>query len=368
MKKNSISAGAWRARGEGQKRQFTIGLDLGDRSSRYCLLDEQGEMILEGRVATTKRGLEQGFGRLPRCRVALEVGTHSPWVSRQLKDLGHEVIVANARRVRLIAESSRKDDRLDAQSLARLARIDPELLSPIQHRSAQAQADLIRIRARAALVEARTALINSARGLAKSYGERLPACSTARVSEQLGVELSPELQTALGPLLAEVETLSERIKQYDRQIETVAQQRHPEIERLTQVSGVGTLIALTYVLTLEDPLRFRRSREAGCYVGLRPKRRDSGDSHPQLRITKEGDRYLRKLLVQGAHYILGPFGPDCDLRRWGLKLAARGGNSANKRARVAVARKLAVLLHKLWVSGEAYEPLRQSRQRRLAAA
>ncbi len=368
MKKNSISAGAWRARGEGQKRQFTIGLDLGDRSSRYCLLDEQGEMILEGRVATTKRGLEQVFGRLPRCRVALEVGTHSPWVSRQLKDLGHEVIVANARRVGLIAESSRKDDRLDAQSLARLARIDPELLSPIQHRSAQAQADLIRIRARAALVEARTALINSARGLAKSYGERLPGCSTARVSEQLGVELSPELQTALGPLLAEVETLSERIKQYDRQIETVAQQRHPEIERLTQVSGVGTLIALTYVLTLEDPLRFRRSREAGCYVGLRPKRRDSGDSHPQLRITKEGDRYLRKLLVQGAHYILGPFGPDCDLRRWGLKLAARGGNSANKRARVAVARKLAVLLHKLWVSGEAYEPLRQSRQRRLAAA
>jgi transposase len=368
MKKDSISVGPRRVRTRIQKRRFTIGMDLGDRSSRYCLLDEQGEVVLEGSMATTKRGLNQVFGALPRCRVALEVGTHSPWVSRQLAEMGHEVIVANARRVRLIVESSRKDDRLDARTLARLARIDPQLLSPIQHRSAQAQADLMSVRARAALVEARTALVNSARGLAKSYGERLPRCSTARVSEELGVELSPELRVALGPLLAEVATLNERIKEYDRQIEAVAQERYPEVERLRQVSGVGTLIALTYVLTLEDPLRFRRSREAGCYVGLRPKRRDSGDSQPQLRITKEGDRYLRKLLVQGAHYILGPFGPDCDLRRWGSKLAARGGKNAKKRARVAVARKLAVLLHKLWISGEVYEPLRQSGQRCPAAA
>lgn len=368
MKKNNISAGPWRAKARSQKRKFTIGMDLGDRASRYCVLDEQGEVILEGSVATTKKGLNQVFGALPRCRVALEVGTHSPWVSRYLAGLGHEVIVANARRVRLIVESSRKDDRLDARTLARLARIDPQLLSPIQHRSAQAQADLMSVRARAALVEARTALVNSARGLAKSHGERLRKCSTAQVSEELGVELSVPLRVALGPLLAEIETLNERIKEYDRQIEVVAGERYPEVERLKQVSGVGTLIALTYVLTLEDPLRFRRSRDAGGYVGLRPKRRDSGDSHPQLRITKEGDRYLRKLLVQGAHYILGPFGPDCDLRRWGLTLAARGGRNANKRARVAVARKLAVLLHKLWVSGEVYEPLRQSGQRRLAAA
>jgi transposase len=368
MKKNSISAGPWRAKARAQKRKLTIGMDLGDRSSRYCVLDEQGEAILEGSVATTKKGLDQVFGALPRCRVALEVGTHSPWVSRQLRDLGHEVIVANARRVRLIVESSRKDDRLDARTLARLARIDPQLLSPIQHRSAQAQADLMSIRARAALVEGRTALVNSARGLAKSYGERLPKCSTQRVSEELGVELSGELRIALGPLLAEVESLNERIKEYDRQIEAVAGERYPEVERLKQVSGVGTLIALTYVLTLEDPLRFRRSRDAGCYVGLRPKRRESGDSHPQLRITKEGDRYLRKLLVQGAHYILGPFGPDCDLRCWGQKLAERGGKNAKKRARVAVARKLAVLLHKLWVSGEVYEPFHHSLRQRQAAA
>jgi transposase len=325
-------------------------------------------VIQEGSVATTKKGLNQVFGALSRCRVALEVGTHSPWVSRQLAGMGHEVIVANARRVRLIAESSRKDDRLDARALARLARIDPQLLSPIRHRSAQAQADLMRVRARAALVEVRTALINSARGLTKSYGERLRKCSAERVSKELGLELSTELRAALGPLLAEVESLSERIKEYDRQIEVVARERYAEVELLKQVSGVGTLIALTYMLTLEDPHRFRRSRDAGCYVGLRPKRRDSGDRSPQLRITKEGDRYLRKLLVQSAHYILGPFGPDCDLRRWGLKLAEHGGNNAKKRAWVAVARKLAVLLHKLWVSGEVYEPLRQSHRQCPAAA
>ncbi len=368
MKKNNTVVGAWRAKARAQKRRLTIGMDLGDRSSRYCMLDEQGEVIREGSVATTKKGLNQVFGAMPRCRVALEVGTHSPWVSRQLADMGHEVIVANARRVRLIAESSRKDDRLDARALARLARIDPQLLSPIRHRGAQAQVDLMRVRARAALVEARTALINSARGLTKSSGERLRKCSAERVSEELGLELSTELRAALGPLLAAVEALTERIKEYDRQIEVVARERYAEVELLKQVSGVGTLIALTYVLTLEDPHRFRRSREVGCYLGLRPKRRDSGDSNPQLRITKEGDRYLRKLLVQSAHYILGPFGPDCDLRRWGRKLAARGGQRARKRAWVAVARKLAVLLHKLWVSGEVYEPLRQSQRQCPAAA
>ena len=349
------------------KQKLTIGLDLGDRSTRYCVLDEQGEVIKEGSLATTKKGLNQAFGSLPRSRVALEVGTHSPWVSRQLAEFGHEVIVANARRLRLITESSRKDDRLDAKMLARLARIDPQLLSPIRHRSAEAQADVMVIRARAALVEARTMLVNSARGLVKSYGERLPKCGTQKVSKQLAGELSEALQPALRPLLAEVGSLNERIQECDQQIEEIGKQRYPEVELLKQVDGVGTLIALTYVLTLEDPLRFRRSRDAGCYLGLRPRRRDSGQSQPQLRITKEGDPYLRKLLVQGAHYILGPFGPDTDLRRWGLKLAARGGKNAKKRARVAVARKLAVLLHHLWVTAEVYEPLHHSSKMQKAA-
>jgi len=340
--------------------KLTIGLDLGDRTSHYCILDEAGNVILEDSLPTTPKGIRQAFGRIPRSRIALETGTHSPWVSRQLTEMGHEVIVAHARNVRLIGESSRKDDQLDARTLARLARIDPGLLGPVRHRSAQAQIHLTVIRARAALVGTRTALVNAARGLTKSYGQRLRKCGSGQINREMAKGLSPELREALDPLLGEIESLNERIAEYDRRIEQIATQVHPEVARLKQVKGVGTLIALTYVLTLDDPQRFRRSRDAGCFLGLRPGRRNSGQSEPQLHISKEGDRYLRTLLVQGAHYILGPFGQDSDLRRWGLKLAERGGKNAKKRAVIAVARKLAVLLHKLWVSGEVYEPLRNS--------
>ena len=356
MKKNSTVAS--KRKQIFNEKKLTIGMDLGDRFTYYCVLDEAGEVVVEQKLATTKPAMKQVFGRIPRSRVALETGAHSPWVSRLLAELGHEVIVAHARNVRLIGESSRKDDRLDARMLARLARLDPRLLSPVQHRSAEAQIHLTVIRARAALVGARTALVNSARGLAKSYGERLRKCGTQQVSQDLAAGLSPELRAVLEPLLAEVTSLNQRIAEYDQRIEQIAKEVHPEVALLKQIKGVGTLIALTYVLTVGDPHRFRRSRDVGCYLGLRPGRRNSGKSEPQLHISKEGDRYLRTLMVQGAHYILGPFVQDSDLRRWGLKLCERGGSNAKKRAVVAVARKLSVLLHRLWVSGEVYEPLR----------
>ena len=281
-------------------------------------------MILEHNLPTTPKGIHQVFRGIPRSRIALETGTHSPWVSRQWTPLGHEVIVAHARNVRLIGESSRKDDQLDARTLARLARIDPSLLGPVHRRSAKAQMHLTVIRARAGLVSARTALVNAARGLTKSYGERLPKCGTGQMNREIAKELNQELRDALEPLLGEIESLNERIAEYDRRIEQIAKEVYPEVALLKQVKGVGTLIALTYVLTLDDPQRFRRSQDAGCFLGLRPG---------------------RTLMVQGAHYILGPFGQDSDLRRWGLKLAERGGKNAKKRAVVAVARKLAVLLH-----------------------
>ena len=350
------------------KGQLTIGLDLGDRSSSYCVLDEAGKILLEQKLPTTQETMKQIFGRMARCRIAMETGTHSPWVSRLLLALGHEVIVAHAQNVRLIVKSRRKDDRIDARTLARLARIDPELLSPVRHRSAQAQLHLTEIRARAGLVSARTALINAARGLVKSYGERLRKCGSFQVSREIGSGLSTELREALQPLLREVESLNERIQEYDRRIEKMAKERYPEVALLKQVKGVGDVIATTYVLTIEAPHRFRKSRDAGCFVGLQPGRRNSGESEPQMHISKQGDEYLRTLLVQGAHYILGPFGEDSDLRRWGQKLAERGGKNAKKRAVVAVARKLAVLLHRLWVSGEVYEPLRNSHKAMSAAA
>src|SRR5215471_614087 len=299
--------------------KLTIGLDLGDRSSWYCVLDERGEVMLEQKLSTTPKAMREVFGGMPRSRIALETGVHSPWISRLLSELGHEVIVAHARNVRLIGESRRKGDRLDARTLARLARIDPQLLSPVRHRSAKAQAHLTVIRGRAGLVRGRTALVNVARGVTKSYGERLRGCSPRNLNPEKAEDLSPELQTALEPLLQEIESLSVRISEYDQRIECIAREHYPETELLKQVKGVGTLVALTYILTLEDPHRFQKSRDAGCYAGLQPGRRNSGQSEPQLRISKEGDAYLRTLLVQSAHHVLGPFGADSDLRRWELK-------------------------------------------------
>jgi len=370
MKKNSNLVGRRvKAKQKGKSKQseaITIGLDLGDKMSHYCVLAGEGEKVYEGKVAMTKQALAEVFGALSRGRIALEVGTHSPWVSRLLASLGHEVIVANARQVKLITQSSRKNDKLDAQTLARLARVDPQLLRPIQHRSEETQQDLMVIRVRATLVEARTALINHARGLAKAVGERLPKCDADNLEAERLSGLPAGLRGVLQPVLEEVESLTEKIQRCDQEIEQIAREKYPETELLRQVSGVGILIALTFVLTVENAERFRKSRDVGCYVGLRPKRSDSGESQPQLGISKEGDVYLRKLLVQGAHGILGRRGPDTDLKRWGLKLAARGGKNAKKRALVAVARKLAILLHRLWVTGEVYEPLRNSQA--LAAA
>src|SRR5207248_3071466 len=232
-----------------KKQKLTIGMDLGDRWSCYCILDEAGTIILEQKVAMTPETMKQTFSRIPRSLIAMETGTHSPWVSRLLTELGHQVLVAHAQKVQLISKSTRKDDRHDARTLARLARIDPELLGPVRHRSAKAQIHLTVIRARAELVSARTALVNAARGLAKSYGERLRKCGTGQVSRELAAELSVELREALEPLLAEVESLNERIKEYDARMEKIATESYPQVALLKQVKGVGTQIALTYVLT-----------------------------------------------------------------------------------------------------------------------
>jgi transposase len=347
--------------------RVTIGMDLGDKTSRYCVLNGAGEVMGEGSCPTTKKGMAQLFGAMAHCRIAIEVGTHSPWVSRELKKFGHEVIVANARQVKLISQSSRKNDRLDARMLARLARMDPALLRPIRHRSEEAQKDLLTIRIRSALLEARTGLVNAARGLTKATGERLPSCDADQMNVEKLEGLPAELRELLKPLLEEVESLTEKIKECDGKIEQIARDRYPETKLLRQVSGVGPLIALTFILTIEDKERFEKSRDVGCYVGLRPKQSESGERQPELRITKEGDVYLRKLLVQGAHGVMAERAPDTDLKRWGTKLAGRGGKNAKKRALVAVARKLAILLHHLWVTGEVYEPLRNSKAMAKAA-
>jgi transposase len=349
------------------KQKLTIGIDLGDQSSRYCILDEAGEVVSEGQVPTTKAGLDSLFAKMASSRIALEVGTHSPWVSRQLAAMGHEVIVANAHKVKLITQSVRKNDRIDARQLARLARVDPKLLSPIRHRGEQAQRDLAVIRGRAELMESRTQLINSARGLVKPLGERLKQCDADQVGVDLGGSLSEGAQAVIGPLLQTIETMSEQIGQYDEQIAEI-EKRYPETKLLRQVYGVGPLIALTFVLTLDDAGRFAHSRDVGPYLGLVPKEHASGGSQPELRISKAGDGLLRSLLVQGAHCMLRKKAPESDLRTWGLGKMGSGGKRAKKCAIVAVARKLAVLLHHLWVTGEVYDPQYNRKAAEAAAA
>jgi transposase len=260
----------------------------------------------------------------------------------------------------------KKNDRMDAEQLARLARVDPKLLSPIQHRGPEAQADLAVIRARMTLVDARTELINSARGLAKPMGERLKKCDAESVKESLADGMGEAVEAVIRPMLKSVEAISKQIAVYEDQIEGIAK-RYPEMKLLTQVYGVGTLIALTYILTIEDAQRFEHSRDVGPYLGLTRKQRESGDSEPELGITKAGDQLLRRLLVQGAHCILRQGAPDSDLKAWGMARLQPGGTDkhgknkkgskkAKKKAVVAIARKLAVLLHRLWVTGEVYDP------------
>lgn len=339
----------------------TIGLDLGDQYSVFCLLGSDGEVVQEGRVRTSPDALRKFFSSMDPCRVAIEVGTHSPWVSRLLKEIGHEVLVANPRKLRLIYQNDSKTDKVDAQYLARVGRLDPSLLAPVKHRGAVAQADLAIIRARSALVAARTKLINHVRGAVKSFGGRLSSSSSHAFAGKIKDSVPAELRTALMPILNTIAELTKRIDQMDREVENLAD-KYPEAKKLQQVDGVGPLTSVSFVLTLEDPKRFKKSRSVGSYLGLRPRSQESGASAPQLRISKSGDVYLRQLLVACAHYILGPFGPDTDLRRWGMALSERGGKNAKKRAVVAVARKLAVLLHRLWVTDEPYEPLRNARR------
>lgn len=336
--------------------ELTVGLDLSDRESTLCMIDESGQAVERARIATTEETFRRRFGGMPEARVVLEVGPHSPWTSRLLKELGHEVITANPRKLRLIYENPVKTDQVDAEYLARVGRMDPELLAPIQHRGAETQADLALIRSRDVLVRQRGTLVSHVRGSVKALGGRLPRCSTESFPNRVAEHVPDELDGALRPILEMIRDLSQTIRSYDRRIEELCEESYPETKRLRQIQGVGALTALCYVLTIEDPTRFERSRDVGAYLGLVPGRDQSGERDPRKGITKTGDKLLRRLLVGSGQYILGPFGPDCDLREWGLKLMERGGTAAKKRAAVAVARKLAVLLHHLWVSGEDYEP------------
>ena len=334
----------------------TLGLDLGDRRSSLCLISAKGTVLEEGEVPTTRGALMALFGRLEPCRIVIEACGHVHWVARLADEGGHEVIVANPRELQLISKSGRKNDRNDARTLARLGRVDPELLRPIRLRGDACRATRALLHARDQLVRMRTKLVTFTRGQVKSFGGRVPSCSAESFHKRAGAHVPELLREVVGPVLEVLAQLEVRIRNFDKEIERVSDARHPETKVLRQVRGVGPVLALAYAATIEDPSRFSSSRTVGNYVGLAPRLYDSGAKTPELRISKCGDRHLRRLLVNAASYILGPFGGDSDLRRYGERIARNGSQRDKARARIAVARKLACLLHHLWITGSVWEP------------
>ncbi len=342
---------------------ITIGIDLGDLKHAICILDAEGAILKESKIINSRAAFQKLSSKYPGALMVMEVGMHSLWINWFLKDLNHRVLVANPRKVRAISENLRKSDRKDAEMLARLARSDEKLLSPIEHRSLDMQRDRLQIKLRDNLVRQRVDVISAVRFTLKSLGIRLKSPNTAGFGKYarraLGEE-HPEILTLVEPSLAVIDVMTQQIRGFDRSIEVLAVEKYPETEFLSQISGVGTLTSLAFVLTIGDPTRFKRGRDVAAYLGLVPKRDQSGDTDKQLRISKAGDKYLRRLLVSAAQYALGPFGPDCRLKRYGLKLAERGGPRAKKKAVVAVARKLAVLLLTLWRDEAIYQPNRRA--------
>lgn len=335
-----------------------LGVDLGDRKHQVCVTDKDGTILEEFPITNTRESLRKLATEHPKAKVAIEVGTHSPWISRLLKAEGMEVVVANSRKLRVIYQNERKCDELDARMLAKLLRADPDLLSPIQHGSEQAQKDLIAVKMRDSLVRQRVHIIASIRGVLKSTGLRIPTCSTVcfhKVAEEFLAEHA-DLLSAIQPALDSLGYLTAQIKHYEKHIAEACRDHHPEAIRLQQIPAIGPITSLAFVLHIEDPNRFQDPRDVGAYLGLVPRRDQSGGTDKQLPISKSGNSYLRKLLVQSAQYLLGHFGPDCALRRHGLKLAARGGRAAKKKAVIAVARKLAVMMVAMWQRSSDYEP------------
>lgn len=339
-----------------------IGLDVSDRKSAAIGLDEAGTIVMREEVPTREPALTAWASAMAPTVIALEAGPHSPWMSRLLTRCGHEVIVGNPAKIPSISRSRSKTDWRDAEQLARLARFDRKMLHQIRHRSEETQKDLQLIRSRDAVVRARSKLVSHVRATVKAHGHRIDRCSTDAFAKRARTTLHEDLLEIVEAVLVSIDGLSATIGSYDQRIEKLARTKYPDTAWLQQIKGVGALTALAFMLILEDASRFTSSRMVGPYLGLTPGRDQSGEIDPQKGISKEGDRLMRRLLVQSAHYILGPFGIDCDLRRHGRAIAERGGKNSKKRAAVAVARKLAVLLHHLWISKETYVPLMNAPQ------
>lgn len=363
-KRNTVSSKSQRRKAACNKvagEAAVCGIDVGAKYSEICLLDEAGELVERHKIRTSRQAFAAFFADRAALPIALEAGSDSNWIRRELAGYGHHVTVADAKRVKIITDTYSKDDRRDARWLATILLRWPELLHPVQPRSLETETHRAVLRLRETLVETRVKQIASIRGILASFGYKPPKISSDAFARRVRALVPAELRDAVEPLLAVIESSTKQIRIYDKQVETLCATKYREATaRMQSIKGVGPQTALAFTLELDNNAgRLSSSRAAGALVGLRPKRRESGQQAPELSITKAGNRMLRKLLIQCAHYILGRHGEDSRLRRWGLGLAARSSTKRGKRrAVVATARKLAVLLHTLWRTGESFDPWR----------
>lgn len=341
-----------------------IGLDIGDRFSRFAVVDAAGVNLKEDRVPSTKAGLERVFKPLKGARLLMEVGTHSPWIQRTLLAIGIDARVCEARSAAEANRFGRKTDVRDARMLAELLRTDSHLVTLVQHRTLEEQRTWAVIQARTALVKTRTMLVNQIRGMSKSWGTRLEGCTSGAFNGKTWFQVPEDLRAALAPLYEQILNVSNAINGYDKKI-AAAVSKNPDAQLLAGIRGVGDLTALAVAMAIGNASRFRRSRDGGAYFGLVPKKRASGESDPQLGISKRGNATVRRLLVCAAHYILGPFNKvDSDLRTSGLRIMGNGNDSRRKRrAVVAVARKLSVVMVAMLKSGMPYQAMRPKKER-----
>ena len=340
-----------------EQEKIYFGLDISQKNIEiFALKGEKG--VPFGKILNNQKSLNDFFDKVPfpskTITVVLETGTHSAWISHCLEQRGYEVIVAHARDLAFIYKGDKKSDRIDAEKLARVARADKKLLHPVRLMSKTRQEALLAIKARDLLMKERTCIVNAIRGFVRSLGIDDAEYSIETISKMYSV-LPKEIRQNLRGLFSVLTAINNNISSYDKRLKKIAEE-YPETKILQQVKGVGPIIALSFALIISDPDRFS-SKECASYLGLVPKRDQSGETDKQLGITKSGNKLLRRLLVQGAQYIMGPFGEDCDLRDFGNRIAQRGGRIAKKKATIAVARKLAITMLALWRNPDVkYDP------------
>lgn len=332
----------------------SCGIDLAVRSSAICIMSSRGAVVMERVVPTDEAGLLAGVAGRARMRCILEASPLAEWAAAVLEGAGHEVIVIDPRKAKGVIASKKKTDKLDARNLARMGLTG--WYTQVHRKSSQARATRTFLQARAGLVQTALAQGSRIRGLLRAHGIKLGPVAESQFASR--VKQAAQQQAGLWPMLEPlVKVWRQALEGAERMRKQMASQASAESvpRQLMTVPGVGPLVASTYVATIDEPRRFRSSRQVPAYLGLVPSVEQSGQREVHGRITREGDGLLRSYLIEAAQVLLTRTRRSCSLKRWGLRLWKKKGLA---KARVAVARKLAILLHRLWITGETFDPAR----------